>query len=95
MEQKQIKIKYVNRSEVESKYANNFNVAFNPYEFTIEFALIDASAANSDIESGKDEIGAKIVSKILLSEPAMTEFLQLANSMHASYKKALEAQKNG
>lgn len=94
-EQKQYRVSYPNRKQVKTVYANNFNVVFNPYEFTLEFALIDGPAANFDIQAGKSEVEAEIVARVAMSPQAMAEFIAGANQLLSEYQKGQAGKQNG
>ncbi|GAB1351398.1 hypothetical protein MASR1M12_01280 [Erysipelotrichia bacterium] len=83
----QVNVRTINREDFPSVYSNNHIITFNPYEFTIEFNMVDGLVASDRINSSSGEIPAKTVAKVVLSHRAMEEFVSTVNKVFEDYKK--------
>ena len=84
----QIDVRTINREDFTAVYANNHILSFNPYEFTMEFNVVDSLVASDTINSGAKVIPAKTVAKVVLSHKSMKEFVDTVNRVFADFKKA-------
>jgi hypothetical protein len=87
---KPVSVRTINREDFAGVYANNTIISFNPYEFTLEFNIVDSLVASDRINSGDKEVPAKTVAKVLMSHKSMEEFVSTINKVYSDFKKAQE-----